>query len=44
MEENKNCYIVKSESSKVKGKFKKFRGIATSQMSTDEIMNLTRES
>ena len=44
IEENGKFYIIKSESPKVTGKFKKFRGIATAEMSTDEIMNLTRES
>ena len=44
IEDNGRFYIVKSESPKVTEKFKKFRGIATAQMSTDEIMSLTRES
>ena len=44
IEDNGRFYIVKSEAPKATGKFKKFRGIATAQMSTDEIMSLTRES
>ena len=44
IEDNGRFYIVKSEVPKVTGKFQKFRGIATAQMSTDEIMSLTRES
>ncbi len=37
-------YIVKTEEPKATGKFRKFRGIASAKMSTDEIMSLTRES
>ncbi|MCK5726626.1 MAG: AbrB/MazE/SpoVT family DNA-binding domain-containing protein [Thiotrichaceae bacterium] len=41
-EENGKFYIVKIGKPILKGKFKRLRGIATAQMSTDEIMNLTR--
>ena len=44
IEENGRFYIVKTDNPKAAGKFKKFRGIATAKMSTDEIMSLTRES
>ena len=44
IEENGKFYIVKTDSPKLMGKFKKLRGIATAKMSTDEIMNLTRET
>ncbi len=44
IEDNGRFYIVKTDTPKATGKFKKFRGIATTQMSTDEIMSLTRES
>ena len=37
-------YIVKTDTPNVAGKFYSLRGIATVKMSTDEIMNLTRES
>ncbi len=43
IEENGRFYIVKTDSLKTVGKFKKFRGIATADMSTDEIMELTRK-
>ncbi len=43
IEENGRFYIVKTNSPKSVGKFRKFRGIATADMSTDEIMELTRE-
>ena len=43
-EENGKFYIVKTTEPKPTGKFNKLRGIATAQMSTDEIMELTRES
>ncbi len=36
-------YIVKTNQPNATRKFKKFRGIATVKMSTDEIMSLTRE-
>ena len=39
-EENGRFYLVKV--SKPTGKFHKFRGIATTKMSTDQIMGLTR--
>ena len=37
-------YIVKTDEPGVKRKFRKFRGIASVKMSTDEIMSLTRVS
>ena len=43
IEDNGRFYIVKTNSPKTTGKFKKLRGIATANMSTDEIMGLTRE-
>ena len=44
VEDNGKFYIVKTgEPTHTEGKFKKFRGIATANMSTDDIMNLTRE-
>lgn len=43
IEENGRFYIAKIDSPKTVGKFRKFRGIATADMSTDEIMALTRE-
>jgi AbrB family looped-hinge helix DNA binding protein len=42
-EDDGRFYIVKAQRHKKSNKFKKFRGIATSNMSTDEIMALTRE-
>lgn len=43
IEENGRVYIQKSETlSKRSNKFRKFRGIATIKMSTEEIMSLTR--
>lgn len=44
IEENGKFYIIKTENPKSKGKFSKFRGIATAKMSTDEILALTREA
>jgi antitoxin PrlF len=44
VEENGKFYLVKTSEPKATGKFRKFRGIATTQMSTDQIMSLTRES
>lgn len=44
MEDNGRFYVVKTDTPKMTGKFKKLRGIATANMSTDEIMSLTRES
>jgi len=42
-EEGGKFYIVKTDKpSSITGKFKKLRGIATAKLSTDEIMNLTR--
>jgi AbrB family looped-hinge helix DNA binding protein len=42
-EEGTRVYIVKSKSAAKAGKrFRRFRGIATVRMSTDEIMALTR--
>ena len=43
IEDNGRFYIAKIDGPKVTGKFKKFRGIATADLSTDEIMALTRE-
>ncbi len=45
-EKNGKIYLVKtdnSEKSDTTSKFKKLRGIATANMSTEEIMKLTRE-
>ena len=44
IEDNGRFYIVKTDGPKIKGKLRKLRGIATARMSTDEIMNLTREA
>ena len=44
VEDNGRFYIVKTDSPKNREKFKRFRGIATAGMTTDEIMKLTRES
>ncbi len=43
-EDKGRFYIVKIDEPEINGKFKKLRGIATANMSTDEIMSLTRES
>jgi len=43
LEDKGRFYIVKTTKTKRTNKFKKFRGIATSRMSTDEILKLTRE-
>ena len=43
IEEGGRFYLVKASEPVATGKFKKLRGIATTQMSTDEIMGLTRE-
>ena len=43
-EDNGRFYIVKISKPKKTKQFNKFRGIATAKMTTDEIMNLTRES
>jgi antitoxin PrlF len=42
-EENGKFYIVKTSPDKPKKKFARLRGIATANMSTDEILGLTRE-
>jgi len=42
-EDNGRFFIVKASKDKPTTKFTKLRGIATVKMSTDEIMNLTRE-
>ena len=44
IEDNGRFYIIRTNQPEATGKFKKLRGIATATMSTDEIMNLTRES
>jgi len=44
IEDDGKFYIVKTDEPKKHGEFKKLRGIATTKMSTDEIMNLTRDS
>lgn len=43
VEEGGRFYLVKAIEPVVTGKFKRLRGIATTQMSTDDIMGLTRE-
>ncbi len=42
-EDNGRFYIVKTTEPKVTHKFRKLRGIATAKMTTDQILNLTRE-
>ena len=42
-EDNGRFYIVKMTKPKVTHKFNKFRGIATAKMTTDQILDLTRE-
>lgn len=42
-EDHGKFYIVKTTKPKTTNKFKKLRGIASAKMTTDEIMNLTRE-
>ncbi len=44
VEDNGKFYIVKVDGPEEKGKFGKFRGIATAKMSTNEILALTREA
>jgi antitoxin PrlF len=44
VEEDGKFYIVKTGAPKIKGKFSKFRGIATAKMSTNEILALTRDA
>ncbi len=43
IEDNGKFYIIKTSETAITGELKKFRGIATASMSTDEIMHLTRE-
>jgi len=43
IEEEDRVYIVRSKSRKHKQQFRKYRGIAKTGMTTDEIMKLTRE-
>ena len=43
VEEDGRFYIVKTSENKSTKKFTRLRGIATSKMSTDEIMKLTRK-
>ncbi len=43
IEDNGKFYIIKTDETAITGELKKFRGIATASMSTDEIMHLTRE-
>ncbi len=43
-EDKGRFYIVKIDEPEINGKFKKLRGIASANMSTNEIMSLTRES
>lgn len=42
IEENGRFYLEKRDQPKTKKKFARFRGIASAQMSTEEIMGLTR--
>jgi hypothetical protein len=42
-EDNGRFYIVKISTPKKTKRLNKLRGIATAKMTTDEIMNLTRE-
>ena len=44
IEDGGRFYIVKTNEPSVTGVFSKLRGIASAKMSTDEIINLTRES
>ncbi|KOR32218.1 AbrB family transcriptional regulator [Achromatium sp. WMS3] len=44
IKDNDRFYIVKIDKPHITKKFGQFRGIATTTMSTDEILNLTRES
>ncbi len=43
VEENGKFFLVKTDTPVIKKKFKKLRGIATAKMSTNEILDLTRE-
>jgi len=44
IEDNGKFYLVKTDEPKIKGKFTNLRSIATANMSTDEVMNLTRDT
>jgi antitoxin PrlF len=44
VEDNGKFYIVKAGVPENKGKFGRFRGIATAKMSTSEILALTRDA
>jgi len=44
VEDKGRFYIVKTDKPKTTGAFNKLRGIATAEMSTNEIMSLTRET
>jgi len=44
VEDGGRFFIVKTDKPNAAGKFKKLRGIASIKMTTEEIMNLTRES
>lgn len=45
IEKHKHVYLVKKEVNRLhKQRFRSLRGISTIQLTTDEIMNLTRES
>ncbi len=44
VEEDGKFYIVKEDAPEIKGKFHKFRGIATAKMSTNDILALTRDA
>lgn len=44
VEENGRFYLVKTDTPTVNGKTRKLRGIASVNMSTDDIMKLTRET
>ena len=41
IEDNGKFYIIKTDETAISGELKRFRGIATARMSTDEIMHLT---
>ncbi len=43
LEDKGRFYIVKTTKPQITHKFKKLRGIATAKMTTDQILNLTRE-
>ena len=43
-EDNGRFYIVKTTKPKSSNKLKRFRGIASAKMTTDEILRLTRET